>query len=108
MSLRVAAARAAAAQLATPLPPACITARTQALKPPAESAPPPATPALLLCCFARARRLFPAFQNIRAISKVLTARVAEHMVKAGLGTTPEGCADWETYVASHMWNASEL
>eukprot|EP00775_Hariotina_reticulata_P013302 gene13302-13431_t len=53
-------------------------------------------------------RLFPAFQNIRAISKVLSARVAEHMVEAGLGTAPEGCHDWESYVAANMWTADEL
>ncbi|WIA17257.1 hypothetical protein OEZ85_014130 [Tetradesmus obliquus] len=53
-------------------------------------------------------RLFPPFQSIRAISKVLTARVAEKMVDAGLGTAPEGCNDWESYVASNMWNADAL
>jgi malic enzyme len=53
-------------------------------------------------------RLFPPFQSIRAISKVLTARVAEKMVEAGLGTAPEGCNDWESYVASNMWNADAL
>lgn len=53
-------------------------------------------------------RLFPPFQSIRAISKVLTARVAEHMVEAGLGTNPEGCSDWEGYVAASMWTADRL
>ncbi|KAF6252741.1 cytosolic NADP malic enzyme [Scenedesmus sp. NREL 46B-D3] len=53
-------------------------------------------------------RLFPPFQSIRAISKVLTARVAEKMVAAGLGTVPEGCSDWEAFVASNMWNADGL
>jgi hypothetical protein len=51
------------------------------------------------------RRLFPAFQKIRQVSKVLTARVAAHMVAAGLGSTPEGwCGDWEAYVAEQMWH----
>jgi malic enzyme len=59
----------------------------------------------LLTC---ACRLFPPFQSIRAISKVLTARVAEKMVDAGLGTAPEGCNDWESFVASNMWNADAL
>eukprot|EP00878_Enallax_costatus_P000281 GHUV01000353.1.p1 GENE.GHUV01000353.1~~GHUV01000353.1.p1 ORF type:complete len:585 (+),score=89.41 GHUV01000353.1:46-1755(+) len=53
-------------------------------------------------------RLFPPFQNIRAISKLVTARVGEHMVKAGLGSAPEGCTDWETYVANNMWTADQL
>eukprot|EP00879_Flechtneria_rotunda_P001497 GHRR01001653.1.p1 GENE.GHRR01001653.1~~GHRR01001653.1.p1 ORF type:complete len:385 (+),score=134.68 GHRR01001653.1:1139-2293(+) len=53
-------------------------------------------------------RLFPPFQNIRAISKVLTARVAEHMVETGLGTPPEGVKDWENFVAANMWTASKL
>eukprot|EP00878_Enallax_costatus_P000619 GHUV01000720.1.p1 GENE.GHUV01000720.1~~GHUV01000720.1.p1 ORF type:complete len:526 (+),score=186.74 GHUV01000720.1:291-1868(+) len=53
-------------------------------------------------------RLFPAFKTIRTISKKLTARVAEHMVKAGLGSTPEGCDDWETYVAENMWHFEHL
>lgn len=53
-------------------------------------------------------RLFPAFQNIRAISKVLTAHVAQHMVATGLGTTPAGCTDWEAFVADNMWTADKL
>ncbi|KAF8065915.1 ME6 [Scenedesmus sp. PABB004] len=53
-------------------------------------------------------RLFPAFQSIRTISKVLSARVAEHMVKAGLGAAPEGVTDWEGYVAANMWTAEQL
>lgn len=53
-------------------------------------------------------RLFPAFQNIRAISKVLSAHVAQHMVSVGLGTTPAGCTDWEEYVAKNMWTADQL
>jgi hypothetical protein len=59
---------------------------------------------LLLCC-----RLFPAFQKIRQISKVLTARVAEHMVGAGLGTTPQDFSgDWESYVADKMWHYDHM
>jgi hypothetical protein len=55
------------------------------------------------------RRLFPAFQKIRQISKVLTARVAEHMVGAGLGATPGDFAgDWETYVADKMWHYDHM
>lgn len=53
-------------------------------------------------------RLFPAFQNIRAISKILTAHVAQHMVQVGLGTCPPGCTNWEDYVAANMWTADQL
>lgn len=53
-------------------------------------------------------RLFPAFQNIRAISKVLSAHVGQHMVEVGLGSTPAGCVNWEEYVASNMWTADQL
>jgi len=60
------------------------------------------------CCSSSCRRLFPAFQTIRAISKVLSARVAEHMVEAGLGTMPEGCNDWQSFVAANMWTADDL
>lgn len=59
-------------------------------------------------CTLPARRLFPAFQNIRAISKVLSAHVGQHMVEVGLGTTPPGCTNWEEYVASNMWTADQL
>jgi hypothetical protein len=52
--------------------------------------------------------LFPAFQNIRAISKVLTAHVGQHMVEVGLGSTPPGCVNWEEYVAFNMWTADQL
>ncbi len=50
-------------------------------------------------------RLFPAFDHIRAISKVLAARVAEHMVATGDGGKPEQCGQWEEYVAQNMWTA---
>jgi malate dehydrogenase (oxaloacetate-decarboxylating)(NADP+) len=53
-------------------------------------------------------RLFPAFQNIRSISKVLTAHVGQHMVEVGLGSTPPGCVNWEEYVAFNMWTADQL
>jgi malic enzyme len=49
-------------------------------------------------------RLFPAFSNIRHVSRVLAARVAQFIVAHGLGSTPEGCADWNEYVERHMWH----
>lgn len=54
-------------------------------------------------------RLFPAFQTIRYISKVLAARVAEHMIAAHVGTAPPGAeSDWEAYVVDSMWTADQL
>lgn len=66
------------------------------------------TPFVLYAVLCAVCRLFPAFQNIRAISKVLTAHVGQHMVEVGLGTTPDGCTDWEEFVASNMWTADQL
>lgn len=63
---------------------------------------------MCVCVVVPVCRLFPAFQNIRAISKVLTAHVGEHMVEVGLGSTPAGCVKWEEYVASNMWTADHL
>lgn len=62
----------------------------------------------VVCCACCCFRLFPAFQNIRAISKILTAHVGQHMVEAGLGSTPDGCTNWEEYVAANMWTADQL
>jgi malate dehydrogenase (oxaloacetate-decarboxylating)(NADP+) len=59
-------------------------------------------------------RLFPAFSGIRGVSKALAARVAKKMVEEGLGELPEGVAKgadeaaWESFVASRMWDASQL
>jgi hypothetical protein len=58
--------------------------------------------------FVLCARLFPAFQNIRKVSQKLAARVAEEMVRAGLGARPPGCVDWEAYVASQMWTVDNL
>lgn len=54
-------------------------------------------------------RLFPPFQQIREVSKVLAARVAEHMVSAGLSDVqlPAG-ASWESYVGDHMWEPTRI
>ncbi|WIA08394.1 hypothetical protein OEZ85_007833 [Tetradesmus obliquus] len=54
-------------------------------------------------------RLFPPFQRIRAISKVLAGRVAQHMVAAGLGALPgDFTGDWEVYVADRMWHYDHM
>jgi malate dehydrogenase (oxaloacetate-decarboxylating)(NADP+) len=52
-------------------------------------------------------RLFPAFSNIRHVSKVLAAKVAEFIVASGLGEQPADCAHWERYVEHHMWHIAQ-
>jgi malic enzyme len=54
-------------------------------------------------------RLFPPFQQIRSVSAVLAARVAEHMASAGLSTVqlPAG-ESWQAYVERHMWRPELL
>ena len=54
--------------------------------------------------------LFPAFSNIHVVSARIMARVANFLVRAGLGTKPDGVsslAEWQAYCVREMWSMDD-
>ncbi|KAL3679572.1 hypothetical protein R1sor_022528 [Riccia sorocarpa] len=51
--------------------------------------------------------LFPAFSDMKEVAPQLIAGICEYIIKAGLGTQPDGVTDWLEYVKVQMFKPPE-